>query len=302
MKTSDIQIRDPFIVSHLEDNNYYMFGTTDKNCWRGPGQGFDCYKSENLVDWDGPMAAFRPPASFWGKENFWAPEVHFLNGKYYMFATFIAERRYRATHILVSDKISGPYGPLTKDPITPPDWQCLDGTLHVDDNGRSWIIFCHEWVQIHNGAIFALLLTSDLKQPAGRPHFLFNASEAAWVNPHTDWQKDERQRGFPTYVTDGPYLYRHGNGELLMLWSSFGSKGYAMGMARSETGQVTGPWRQDPEPLWAEDGGHGMIFKTFDGKLMLTFHSPNKTPLERAVFVELEETAVSLKLKSPKNS
>jgi hypothetical protein len=39
VKTSDIQIRDPFIVPHVAENSYYMFGTTDKNCWRGPGQG-----------------------------------------------------------------------------------------------------------------------------------------------------------------------------------------------------------------------------------------------------------------------
>lgn len=94
---------------------------------------------------------------------------------------------------------------------------------------------------------------------------------------------------FPTYVTDGPFLYRSGDGTLMMLWSSFGSKGYAMGISRLETGHITGPWRHDPDPIWAEDGGHGMVFRTFEGRLMLTFHSPNATPQERAVFVELEE-------------
>lgn len=102
MKTQEIQIRDPFIVPHAPDQTYYMFGTIDKNCWRGPGQGFDCYKSKDLETWQGPIPAFRPPASFWGKENFWAPEVHAWHGRYLMLTTFKAERRYRATHILVS--------------------------------------------------------------------------------------------------------------------------------------------------------------------------------------------------------
>ena len=70
-----------------------------------------------------------------------------------------------------------------------------------------------------------------------------------------------------------------------------------MGIARSESGHVTGPWLQEKDPLWAEDGGHGMIFKTFDGRLMLTFHSPNQTPQERAVFIEIEETHDSLRLR-----
>ena len=71
-----------------------------------------------------------------------------------MLASFIAEKRYRATQILVARDVYGPYTPLTDKPITPPDWQCLDGTLHVDETGNPWIIFCHEWVQTHPGSIW----------------------------------------------------------------------------------------------------------------------------------------------------
>jgi hypothetical protein len=122
MKTADIQIRDPFVVPEPKENAYYLFGTTDKNCWRGPAEGFDCYRSKDLREWEGPIPAFRPPASFWATQNFWAPEVHRFGGRYYMFASFKAERRYRGTQILSSAHIAGPYAPLTDGPITPPDW------------------------------------------------------------------------------------------------------------------------------------------------------------------------------------
>lgn len=294
MKTSEIQIRDPFVVPDMNEKSYYIFGTTDKNCWRGPGQGFDCYKSKDLKEWDGPINAFRPDDNFWGKENFWAPEVHEYNGMFYMFATFIADKCYRATHILVSDNLNGPYVPLAEEPVTPLNWQCLDGTLHIDEEGCPWIIFCHEWVQIHNGAVYAMKLTPDLKKTSGKPVFLFNASEAAWVK-RSGWPEDGSKYRFPAFVTDGPFLYHHSSGTLLMLWSSFGSKGYAIGISRSETG-ITGPWKHNPDPLWAEDGGHGMVFRTFEGKLILTFHSPNESPQERALFVELEETIDGLRI------
>ncbi|MBN1581746.1 MAG: glycoside hydrolase, partial [Anaerolineae bacterium] len=65
-----------------------------------------------------------------------------------------------------------------------------------------------------------------------------------------------------------------------------------------ETGHITGPWQHDPDPIWVEDGGHGMLFRTFEGQLMLTFHSPNRTPQERAVFVELEETGGGIRRKA----
>ena len=51
-----------------------------------------------------------------------------------------------------------------------------------------------------------------------------------------------------------------------MLWSSFllgkdGNGQYAIGVARSQSGTILGPWLQDPQPLNPNDnGGHAMIF------------------------------------------
>jgi beta-xylosidase len=275
-----------------EKGLYYMFGTTDKNCWLPPGTGFDCYKSNDLEAWEGPIEAFRPSEDFWATQNFWAPEVHAYKGKFYMFATFKAERKYRGTQILFSDSIEGPYEPLTDGPVTPENWECLDGTLFVDDEGKPWIVFCHEWTQIHNGSVCAMPLSDDLKEAVGKPVFLFDAMEAAWVKPLFGWPEgDGALNNMPAYVTDGPFMYRMADGQLIMLWSSMGESGYAMGVARSESGTIMGPWIQEESPLWARDGGHGMIFHTFDGQLMLTFHSPNNTPDERPVFIEIKDAA-----------
>jgi len=42
--------------------------------------------------------------------------------------------------------------------------------------------------------------------------------------------------------TDGPFVARSAEGTLLMLWSSHGGAGYAMGIAESTNGTVRGPW------------------------------------------------------------
>lgn len=296
LKTNEIQIRDPFVYPDPHKGIYFLFGTTDKNCWEGPGQGFDCYKSQDLQHWEGPIPVFRPDLHFWGKVNFWAPEVYGYQGRYYMFATFKAKNRYRATHILVSDHVTGPYHPLTKTPITPPEWECLDGTLFIDEEGVPWIVFCHEWVQVHNGAIYAMQLTSDLRNQNGRPVFLFSASEAPWVKP-SQWPQKEAPFLFPTYVTDGPFLFRSCAGVLFMLWSSHGKNGYTMGLCRSESGKITGPWKHEVSPLWKDDGGHGMIFRSFDRRLFLTFHQPNDTPNERPIFLEIEDFGTEICIK-----
>ena len=297
MKNCDIQIRDPFILPVQATGDYYLFGSTDKNTWSGPAQGFDCYRGKDLENWEGPIPAFRPGKGFWSTINFWAPEVHFYQSRYYMFASFKEPGHYRGTQILTSDVPSGPYRPLTEGPVTPDEWECLDGTLHVDAEGMPWIVFCHEWVQVHNGAIYTMRLSPDLKRAAARPVFLFNASESPWLPKRTSWPAADSGYKFPTYVTDGPFLYRTRDGSLLMIWSSHAGAGYAMGTARSVSGRIDGPWIHDVKPLWTKDGGHGMIFRTFDGRLMLTLHTPNQTPKERAIIVEIVDTGSAIRLK-----
>ncbi|MFJ9895972.1 glycoside hydrolase family 43 protein [Streptomyces sp. NPDC091280] len=279
-----IQIRDPFVLHDRRTATYHLYGSTDPNIWDGPGIGFDTYRSTDLLHWEGPFAAFRPPAGFWSEGSFWAPEVHAYQDRWYMFATFTAPDGYRGTQILVGDTPQGPFSPWSEGAVTPRKWQCLDGTLHLDESGAPWIVYCHEWTQIHDGAIHAQRLSADLRHTTGTPVFLFNASDAPWARPLPGVS-----RRFPAHVTDGPFLFRLRSGHLLMLWSSHGDQGYAMGLAHSASGRITGPWTQDEQALWPTDGGHGMVFRLGDGSLALTLHQPNNTPDERAVVRRLVE-------------
>jgi len=290
MLTSEIQIRDPFILKH--DDLYFMFGSTDKDIWKAPGVGFDVYKSADLVNWDSPVAAFRPPDGFWGTHNFWAPEVHKYDNSFYMFATFTGKEHLRGTAILKSNHPYGPFLPWSDGTVTPRDQTCLDGTLFVDDAQNPWIVFCHEWQQIGDGTICAARLSNDLKHSISEPIVLFSSASASWSVKITSSSKQ-----LEGYVTDGPFLYRLQSGKLLLLWSCISKSGYCSGYAISESGEIIGPWTQSPKPLFDKDGGHGMLFKAYDGRLLLSLHTPNKTPNERASFIELEETEVGLRVK-----
>ncbi|MEU8401623.1 family 43 glycosylhydrolase [Nonomuraea sp. NPDC048892] len=218
------------------------------------------------------------------------PEVHEHQGRFFMFATFTAPDGYRGTQVLVADAPQGPFTPWSEGAITPRKWQCLDGTLFVDD--APWLVYCQERTQIHDGAVWAQRLTPDLREADGVPVFLFNASDAPWARP-LDHPK-ARAAELPVYVTDGPFLFRLAGEHLIMLWSSFGDQGYAMGIAHSSSGQVTGPWTQEEQALWSRDGG--MIVRLRDQSLALTLHRPNTTPHERAIIRPLveHETTVTL--------
>jgi len=302
MRLGDIQIRDPFVLPVAGEGVYYLFGTTDRNAWTGPGTGFDCYRSRDLGEWERPIPAFRPPAGFWGTTQFWAPEVHLYQGSWYMLASFKAPRLRRGTQVLRAGRPAGPFLPWSAGAVTPPEWECLDGTLHVEPDGRPWMVFCHEWLQAGDGSMCALPLSRDLRSANGDPKVLFRASSAAWSLPLAGLDPADFQTAEPfdpdleRYVTDGPFLHRTATGELLLLWSSFGRRGYAMGLARSGSGGISGPWEQETEPLWGSDGGHGMLFRDFSGQLYLTLHQPNKSPLERAVFCPVKEEGGRLRL------
>ena len=271
------------------EQQYYLYGTTGPEAWTDSASGTDYYTSIDLQNWEGPFSAFRPPEGFWADRNFWAPEVHAYRERYYMFITFKAENVCRGTQLLVADAPSGPFLPISQEPVTPRNWECLDGTLFVDSDDQPWIIFCHEWVQVGDGEICALRLRDDLATAIGQPQRLFQASEAPWA-------LEINSKGRKGYVTDGPWLHRLASGELIMLWSSFGLGGYTVGVARSTSGGIPGPWQQIPEPLYAGDGGHCMVFRTFDGQLRLALHRPNPSPDERPQFIPLREHESSLEI------
>lgn len=284
MKRMDINIRDPFMLVH--GGKYYLYGTRGATCW-GPADGFDVYVSSDMENWEGPHECFHNDGSFWADRNYWAPEVHCYQGAFYMLASFKREDVHRGTAILRAETPLGPFVPHSDGCVTPGDWECLDGTLYVSQTGKPYMVFCHEWVQAGDGEILALPLTDDLRSAAGEPRLLFRASEAPWGQIVT------HSSGMKGWVTDGPFMWRTTDGTLLCLWASFSKGGYTQGVAVSDNGEIDGHFTQ-VEPLFMEDGGHGMVFRALDGQLYLTLHSPNLTPQERPCFYPLRDTGSRL--------
>src|SRR5262245_11532776 len=300
---ADVRMRDVCILADEATKTYYAISSTMAASVEGGRRpSLRVYTSKDLRTWDGPHIVWQTPANFWGDINIkaiWAPELHAYKGKYYIFATFDTDsllgeqwrnwlpRVKRGTQVLVGDSPLGPFKPFQNHSTLPVDMMTLDGTLWVED-GVPYMVFCHEWVQIKDGSLEMIQLKDDLSETIGDPIHLFDGSDAPWG------------RKSPQYhcrVTDGPYLYRSRSGKLLMIWSSFGKGGYTVGVAVSASGKLRGPWEQQAEPLYANDGGHGMIFKRFDGQLMLVLHQPNKSGQERARLFELEDTGETLKIK-----
>ncbi|MCE4565900.1 family 43 glycosylhydrolase [Maribellus sp. CM-23] len=303
LKTEEIRVRDPFILADKSTQTYYLYASVHNRTQdESEGQGVEVYTSKDLQNWTRPQIVFKVPNDFWASRAVWAPEVHSYKGKYYLFTTFTSsdtlenqsllfsedwpQRYKRGSQILVSDLPIGPFEPFSNKPHTRPDWMTLDGTLWVEDD-QPYMVYCHEWVQIENGTMDLVALETDLSATKGDNFVLFNASDATWV------KAVKYGAGF---VTDGCFLYKTKTGNLLMIWSSMGADGYAIGIAASESGSIKGPWKHQGKCLFKNNGGHGMIFTTFDGELVIALHQPNTSPDERMQLYKLKDTGESLEL------
>lgn len=265
-------LRDPFVL--YENGIYYVYGT-----------GWHCYKNSE-----------RTLSGHWERiEDFiveepsdyldcpWAPEVYKYNDSFYMFTTYRSDKTMRrGCAVFRSASPEGPFKLISDGHVTPEDWDAIDGSLYIDPQGQPWMVFSHEWTSPDGlkGFFAAAKLSSDLTRFISEPVELFY--------PGGIWSGAD--------ITDGCFMYTTRSGELLMLWSNFDiGGGYGVGVARSVSGGIEGPWIHDPLMLYSStfldrpDGGHGMIFTDTDGSMYMPVHTPNTddaTPIFIRVYEE----------------
>ena len=256
---SDIDLSDPFIMADARSQQYYMTGT-----------GGGLWQSGDLEVWTylGFPLQFNEAAWMEASPQVWASEIHCIDGKYYNFSTLtngnitIDSNGHprRAVHIMSSTLPQGKYSLISGADATyvPAEKTTLDGSYFEDTDGKRYLIYCHEWIQNGNGTIEYIELRPDMKGTVGEGVVMTRAHDATWnTSP----------------VTDGPYLFRTQTGRLGMIWTSWHGGRYVQGVAYSTTGKLSGPWKHEPLPITPDNYGHGMLFRTFEGQLLMSIHS-----------------------------
>lgn len=272
--TQDIYIRDPFVLA--DNDTYYMYGTTK------PYKGsFDVFTSKNLITWERQERCFVADNNFWGKENFWAPEVYkyTYNGEtaYYMFATFQGSDGIKGTSILKADSTLGPFKEWSSGALTMPGHSCIDGTLYIED-GKPYMIYCHAWNCVDKGCYVPTADATDPNQVMGSMAYVElspDLKSIATGAEHHEWFEAKYGDMF-NFVTDGPFVYTN-NGQKYLLWSTTdqSTESYKTMCTPFNTlgediniGTVT-------TILYNENGGHPMAFTDFAGNECLVIHAPN---------------------------
>ena len=241
-----VRLADPFIL--LDNGTYYAYGTHNRN-------GIGYYTSSDLKNWHYGGLALHKRDSY-GKKWFWAPEVHLVNGVYYMFYT--AEER---TCVATSDSPTGPFVQRDQRPMIDGN-KNIDNTLFIDDDGTPYMFY------VRIGKPFKICvaeLDRDLQS-------IKKECVAVCISPTQSW---ERKSG---RVNEGPSVFKH-EGRYYMLYSGNGYKSQNYGIGYATAKSIKGPWRKSSlNPILQLPGGlagtgHGAPFYDKKGRLHYVFHA-----------------------------
>lgn len=248
-----VPLGDPFILYF--DGNYYVYGTHAKD-------GIAVFVSDDLHAWKVPAKAENGLAlnkdDVYADQRFWAPEVYFVNGHFYMY--FSADE-----HICVAtaDSPLGPFKQKIKKPMIE-DEKCIDNSLFIDDDGKAFLSF----VRFTDGnAIWIAELEDDLTTVKKETISLGLHVSQAWEEV---WPR----------VNEGSFIVKH-KGKYYMSYSAnhYMSPMYGVGFATAEN--IMGPWKKyEGNPILQKPGdlvgvGHSSMFTDKNGKLRIVFHAHN---------------------------
>lgn len=270
VKTADgrvVRIADPFVYRH--GGTYYMTGTTGT----AEGMGFDYYTSPDLVTWTYAGPLYRRGEGHFGTAAFWAPEVEYYEGKFYMtYSCLDPERGVLLTCLAVSDAPGGPF----RDLYTP--WfdlghSAIDCHIFVDDDKERtpYLYFSKNGQQdgYGYGENYVVRLKKDLSGLDGEPRLVSRASQP-WEK--VNWKVNR--------CNEGAFVIKH-KGTYYMTYSAndTGFTHYGVGVATAP--HPLGPWtKYEDNPLMTTDlskgvssPGHNSIVESPNGKeLFIVYH------------------------------
>lgn len=275
---------DPWVT--FKDGYYYYTNTTARNItlWKTRDMA-DLARAEKKVVWV-------PPPGKPYSEQVWAPEIHFLQGKWYVYFTADAGKN-KGHRLWVLENGSA-------DPLQG-EWQ-LKGELHDSDN--KWAIDAS--VFENRGGLF-LIWSGWPGDENGTQNIYIAKMKNPWTvdggrvllsTPQFDWEKHGdldpmKSPDDPPHVNvnEGPEILQHGD-KIFLVFSASGcwTDYYEIGMlSASADADLMNPrsWHKSDKPVFvgsSKNGvyapGHNSFFQTENGKVDWILYHANSAPHE----------------------
>ncbi|MBO4627455.1 MAG: glycoside hydrolase family 43 protein [Lachnospiraceae bacterium] len=226
---TSIYTADPAPMVH--DGTLYLYTTHDEDQlindfytmfdWR-------CYSTTDMVNWTDHGKIFGLDDIEWADDRAWAPQCIARNGRFYLYCPVHKKNGGMAIAVGVSDSPTGPFTDLGYPLVDEGDWNDIDPTVFIDDDGQAYLYF-------GNPELRYVLLNEDM----------ISIDESVGVQkiPMTveSFGKGSHMTG--TTYGEGPWFYKR-NGLYYMVFAGFAEgerRNEHFGYATSEG--PTGPWK-----------------------------------------------------------
>jgi GH43 family beta-xylosidase len=270
---------DPWVIYHA---GYYYY-TNSK------GDRLVLYKTKNMADLKSAQnkTVWTPPPNTVYSKELWAPELHFINNKWYLyFAADDGNNDHHRLYVLENASVDPLQGTWTfKGKLSDETNKWAIDVSMFENKGKLYLIWAG-WEGNKNGE--QDIYIAQLKNP-----WTVGSKRVKISSPMYDWEKfgDLGANSNPPHVNvnEGPEILKHKD-KLFLIYSASGcwTDYYALGMLSTSTNKnLLDPasWTKSPVPVFKqspENGvyapGHNSFFKSPDGKEDWILYHANSQP------------------------
>ena len=247
---------DPSVI--LVGNDYWATATSSE--W---APLYPILHSKNLVDWETVGHVFPDKAPAWAEAHFWAPEITYDKGKYYIYYTAKKKGGNLCIGVASATNPTGPYkdhGALVCQEVG-----SIDAFPIRDEKGELYMV----WKEDGNSQklptpIWGQRLNEERTALIGEKFELFRNDPKTWEGG----------------LVEGPFILRRG-GYYYTFYSGDACCGrgctYGVGVARSKT--LRGPWEKySANPIMKQNetwkcAGHGSVVSDPQGRDFYLYHA-----------------------------
>ena len=245
---------DPFILLH--EGKYYHYATTGE-------EGYTVRVSTDLVNWENKGYCLKKE-DVMGEFHFWAPEVFYKNGKFYM--AYTAERH---LGIAVADSPLGPFKQDKKEFLFS-DY-AIDGHFFEDDDGQVYLYYVRQW---NCNAVYVCKMNDDLISAQEETETFISTGDEGW---------ERNDKTLTWYCNEGPFVLKH-NGKYYLTYSANDYRDPMYGIGISVSDSPMGPFiKHINAPILkgnqkVKGTGHHSFTTTPNGKkIICVYHIHNST-------------------------
>jgi GH43 family beta-xylosidase len=248
---------DPWVI-YKDDYFYYTHTVGNKiNLWR----------TKNLQDLKdvSPVTVWTPPASGPNSKAIWAPELHFLDNKWYLYytATDVNNDGDASRYVFVLENAS-------PDPLR---GKWVDkGKINTDHSGLDGSVFEHQGIRYFVYSAYvgpqSVLIIAKMKNP-----WTLAGEQVEIAKPDKAWEKFGGRQ-----ILEGPQFLTKNAGKVFIIYSASAcwADEYSLGMLTADAkSDLLSPssWKKSEEPVFKQSPensvfapGHNSFFTSPDGK------------------------------------